>query len=75
MIMSCFIRLLLAGEHAPRDSACWLSEASGYVGKAHAASSYGWHLGAEGSLQPTASKELGPSVLQLQENEFCQQPK
>ena len=52
-----------------------VNEASGYVGKAHAASNHGWPLGAEGSLQPTASRELRPSFLQLQENEFCQQPK
>lgn len=30
-----------------------------------------WPLGAESSLQPTASKEPGPSVPQTQGNEFC----
>lgn len=30
-------------------------------------------IGAQGSLQVTSSKEMGPSGLQLQENEFWQQ--
>lgn len=33
----------------------------------------GWHLGPEDSFQLTASKKLGTSAIQLQENEFCQQ--
>lgn len=35
---------------------------------------WGWPLEADSSHQQTASKKVGTSVLQPQEDEFCQQP-
>lgn len=45
-------------------------EVSGHVREPRVAKSYRWPQGAEGGLQPTASKKPNPSVLQLQETEL-----
>lgn len=55
-----------------RGSLWGLEEVRGNAGQAHVARNCKWPLGPEGVHQWTASKK-GPSVPQLQRNEFCQQ--
>ena len=50
------------------------SHAVNYFCREYVAGNCGQPLGPEGSLWWTANEKLGPSVIQLQGNEFCQQP-
>ena len=69
-----YIRPHLAGKACSRGFSCWFVEVSSHTGEAHMARNCWWPLGTESDFQPKDSKKLGPSVLQPQGIEFCQQP-
>lgn len=50
------------------------SHAVNYFCREYVAGNCGQPLGPEGSLWWTANEKLGPSVIQMQGNKFCQQP-
>lgn len=70
--LCCYIWLYIASELA-LETYSWLDEVSAYVGKIHAARSWGQPVARESGIQLTARHKSDLSFLQPQGNKFCHQ--